>query len=112
MPAPPPLPTRSCPADVPPPPESSQSPITKLDKEGATKNVELIAALKKIVSLSRSGNVDDAYREYTALFSSAAFADYRPEEQRQALKLMVLAKNHPADREAVQAAASRAAALR
>jgi hypothetical protein len=95
VPTPPPLPTRSFPADIPPPPESSQNPITKLDKEGATKNVELIAALKKIVSLSRSGNVDDAYREYATLFSSPTFADYRPEEQRQALKLMVLAKVPP-----------------
>lgn len=95
IPTAPPLPTRSFPADIPPPPESSQNPITKLDKEGGSKNVELIAALKKIVSLSRGGKVDDAYREYAALFSSAAFADYRPEEQRQALKLMVLAKNAP-----------------
>lgn len=111
MPTPPPLPTRTFPADIPPPPESSQNPITKLDKEGTTKNVELIASLKKIVSLSRSGNTDDAYREYAALFSSAAFADYRPEEQRQALKLMVLAKTPP-PKNAIVVEAHRAALAR
>jgi hypothetical protein len=79
---------------LPPPPESSQNPIAKLDKE-ATKNVELIAALKRIASLSRGGQIDQAYREYETLFSSAAFADYKPEEQRQALRLMVLAKSPP-----------------
>lgn len=87
--------TPALPADIPPAPESSQNPIAKLDKDGASKNVELIAALKKIVSLSRGGQIDDAYREYKALFSSAAFADYRPEDQRQALRLMVLAKAPP-----------------
>jgi hypothetical protein len=101
-PRPPPPPTlaslaalASLPKPPPPPPESSQSPITKLDKEGASKNVELIASLKKIMTLSRGGQVDDAYREYQALFSSVAFADYRPEDQRQALRLMVLAKTPP-----------------
>lgn len=91
LPIPPPVP------DVlsPPPPESSQNPIAKLDKDGASKNVELIGTLKKIVSLSRSGKNDDAFKEYHALFSSPAFADYRPEDQRQALKLMVLAKTTP-----------------
>jgi hypothetical protein len=83
------------PPPPPPPPESSQNPIAKLDKEGASKNVELIGALKKIASLARTGQTDQAYREYTDLFSSATFADYKPEEQRQALKLMVLAKTPP-----------------
>ena len=89
------------PSTPPPPPEPSQPPIAKPDKEGTTKNAELIGALKKIVSLSRTGRIDEAYSEYAALFSSTAFGGYRREEQRQALKLMVLAKNPPPKSEVV-----------
>jgi hypothetical protein len=102
-------------SEVPAPPESSQNPIARLDKEEASKNVVLIAALKKIMSLSRSGETDSAYQEYEALFSSTAFADYRPEDQRQALKLMVLAKTPPPTNEimldAYRAALARLEAL-
>src|SRR5262249_20895837 len=56
------------------------------------KNEALVSALKKIVALAKRGSSEEAYREYAALFSSQVFADYRPEDQRQALKLMIMAK--------------------
>jgi hypothetical protein len=58
-------------------------------------NEELVQAVKKIVTIARSGNLDDAYLAYKALFDTPAFLGYRPEDQRQALRLMILAKNAP-----------------
>jgi hypothetical protein len=58
-------------------------------------NEELVLAIKKIHSLARAGNLDDAYTAYRELFSSPAFMTYRPEEQRQALRLMIHAKGTP-----------------
>jgi hypothetical protein len=55
-------------------------------------NEELVSAVKRIVGLAKSGDLDAAYVGYRDLFSSAAFPSYRPEDQRQALRLMVLAK--------------------
>jgi hypothetical protein len=81
-------------------PESTRAVVTKA--EG--RNEPLILALKKIMMLSRNGRAGEAYAEYEALFSSDAFGRYRPDEQRQALKLMVLAKSHPDDALAVTAA--------
>src|SRR5205814_6765111 len=49
-------------------------------------------ALKKIALLARQGKTSDAYREYGELFTSHPFAGYRLEDQRQALKLMLMAK--------------------
>lgn len=59
-------------------------------------NEELVAAVKKIVGLARSGDFDAAYLGYRDLFSSPSFASFRPEDQRQALRLMVFAKGAPA----------------
>lgn len=53
-------------------------------------------AVKAIVALSKNGDVDGTYSAYRDLFGSADFAAYRPEDQRQALKLMILAKGAPA----------------
>lgn len=64
----------------------------------------LVAALKKIMTLSKNGRAVDAYHEYASLFASDTFGEYRPEDQRQALKLMVLAKTHPPDEDAVSEA--------
>lgn len=91
-------------------PDSSRSLEVKSDS-GAPRNETLVAALKKIMMLSKNGRAAEAYQEYENLFSSRAFADYRPDEQRQALKLMVLAKSHPANTEGV-VAAHRAALVR
>lgn len=58
-------------------------------------NEELVAAVKRIAGLARSGNVEEAYAGYRDLFASAPFLTYRPEDQRQALRLMILAKHAP-----------------
>lgn len=56
---------------------------------------ELVQTIKNIIKLSREGNLDQAYAGYRELFSSPDFTTHRPEDQRQALKLMVLAKGAP-----------------
>jgi hypothetical protein len=53
---------------------------------------EMVAAVKQIVSQARSGDVEGSYVGYKALFSQAGFVEQQPENQRQALKLLVLAK--------------------
>ena len=58
-------------------------------------NDALVAAVKRIVAVSRGGNLDEAYSGYRDLFSSPDFPTYRPEDQRQALRLMILAKHAP-----------------
>jgi hypothetical protein len=48
--------------------------------------------VKRIMTLSKAGDVDGAHAAYAELFTSPEFSTYRPEDQRQALKLLVLAK--------------------
>ncbi len=55
-------------------------------------NEALVRSVKEIVALAKSGDSDGSYRGYRDLFASAEFATYRAEDQRQALRLMVLAK--------------------
>ena len=55
-------------------------------------NAELVASVKRIVAFAKAGDTDTAYSGYRDLFSSPEFATYRPEDQRTALRLMVLAK--------------------
>lgn len=52
----------------------------------------LVAAVKDIVTRSRSGDVEGSFDGYRELFSQPDFVESRPEDQRQALKLLVLAK--------------------
>ncbi|HRI65683.1 MAG TPA: hypothetical protein PK156_15655 [Polyangium sp.] len=56
---------------------------------------ELIQSVKNIVKLWRDGKLAEAYAGYRNLFSTPEFAEHRPEDQRSALKLMVLAKGAP-----------------
>jgi hypothetical protein len=58
-------------------------------------NEELVSAVKRIVSLARAGSLDEAYLGYKGIFEAPGFGQYRPEDQRQALRLMILAKNAP-----------------
>jgi hypothetical protein len=58
-------------------------------------NEELVAAVKKIAALAREGNLDQAYLGYRDIFASPVFMTYRPEDQRQVLRLMILAKHAP-----------------
>lgn len=52
----------------------------------------LVGAVKQIVSTSRAGDVEGLYDGYRDLFAAPWFLQNRPEDQRQALKLLVLAK--------------------
>ena len=58
-------------------------------------NEELVAAVKIIIGQAKAGKVDESYVGYAQLFSSAAFKGYPEADQRQALKLMILAKGIP-----------------
>lgn len=69
----------------------------------------LVAAVKRIVTIARGGDLDGAYAGYRDLFSEPWFLGLRPEEQRQALRLMVLAKNAPHKPSPVMVEAHRAA---
>jgi hypothetical protein len=53
---------------------------------------ELVQKVKAIVTIARGGDADASYRGYRDLFSIPTFTQLKPEEQRQALKLLVLAK--------------------
>lgn len=59
-------------------------------------NEELVKSVKDIAAASKSGDTEAAYRGYRDLFAGPAFASYRVEDQRQALRLMILAKGLPA----------------
>jgi len=58
-------------------------------------NEALVKAVKDIAAASKAGDAERAYRGYRDLFSSEAFDGYRVEDQRQALRLMILAKGVP-----------------
>ena len=58
-------------------------------------NDALVQAVKDIVVLGKAGKIDESYAGYKKLFESPDFTKYRPEDQRQALRLMVLAKGAP-----------------
>lgn len=72
-------------------------------------NEALVQAVKRIIAVARSGDLDQAYEGYRGLFSNPEFLTYRPEDQRQALRLMVLAKNVPQRRSSAVIEAHRAA---
>lgn len=55
-------------------------------------NEALVQRVKAIVALARGGDADGAYRGYKELFASPEFGTFAPEDQRQALRLMILAK--------------------
>jgi hypothetical protein len=55
----------------------------------------LINAIKRIHTLAREGRLEEAYIGYSELFDSPEFASFRADDQRQALRLMVLAKGVP-----------------
>ena len=64
----------------------------------------LVGAVKEIVTLSRAGDAEAAFDGYSALFARPDFTENRPEDQRQALKLLVLAKRSGAKSEKLIAA--------
>ena len=58
-------------------------------------NEALVKSVKEIAAASKAGNTEGAYQGYRDLFASEAFSGYRVEDQRQALRLMILAKGLP-----------------
>lgn len=58
---------------------------------------------------AKEGGLDAGYQGYRELFASSAFAGYRIEDQRQALRLMVLMKGAPQPPTAAMSAAHDAA---
>jgi hypothetical protein len=62
----------------------------------ASNKEALAATVKRIVRSAREGRTSEAYRAYAALFEDDSFAKQRSQDQRQVLKLMVLAKSAPA----------------
>jgi len=72
-------------------------------------NDALIESVKSIISRAKEGGLDAGYAGYRDLFTSATFAGYRAEDQRQALRLMVLAKGAPNPPSAAMTEAHRAA---
>jgi len=79
-------------------------------------NETLSVAVKEIIAKAKEGGLDAGYAGYKALFASPAFASYRAEDQRVALRLVVLMKGAPqvptaAMKEAHQVAAGLLTAL-
>jgi hypothetical protein len=72
-------------------------------------NEQLATAVKQIAAIWKTGDIDAGYDAYRTLFESADFLSYRPQDQRQALKLMVLAKSPPGQPSAAMIEAHRAA---
>ncbi len=69
----------------------------------------LVAQVKQIVALAKSGKADDAYKGYADLYRSAEFRTYPMEEQRQAIKLVANIKVVPSRATPTQIDAFRAA---
>lgn len=63
-----------------------------LYSSGRMSKEALVSAVKQIVSQAREGDVEGSLEGYKRLFSSPEFAANKPEDQRQALKLLVLQK--------------------
>ncbi|MBK7584521.1 MAG: hypothetical protein IPI67_30585 [Myxococcales bacterium] len=53
---------------------------------------ELVSEVKEIVAVAKGGDADGANARWSALFASEPFAAYPPEDQRQVLKFVILAK--------------------
>ncbi len=73
-------------------------------------NAVLSEAVKRIIAGAKEGGADAGYQGYRELFASPEFAGYRAEDQRLALRLMVLAKGAPATPTDAMKEASRVAA--
>lgn len=84
----PPLPAKAASIAPPPPKATSIAP----PPGAAGKNEAFVEAVKKIVLVLKSGRTDEGYTQYAELLSSPGFSEYRADDQRQALKLLLLAK--------------------
>ena len=55
----------------------------------------LAATVKRIIGMARDGSAQLAFQAYADLFENNDFVQQRPQDQRQVLKLMVMAKSVP-----------------
>jgi hypothetical protein len=65
------------------------------DRVEIVANETLVHTIKALVALAKDGDLDGVYRGYRDLFTAAPFLGYRVEDQRQALRLMVMMKGAP-----------------
>ncbi len=96
--------TRSVPvAAALPPPADTPSVVVDLSADAppeapkkfsidARSKESLASTVKRIVGFAREGHTSEAYAAYAALFEDEGFAQQRPQDQRQVLKLMVMSK--------------------
>ena len=54
----------------------------------------LVNSVKAIMATQRSGDTESSYDGYAKLYAAPEFGANKPEDQRQALKLLILAKRH------------------
>ncbi len=78
------------PPSEPPQPLSERTSRTEIMRSG--RNEAFVEAVKRIMLVLKSGRTDEGYAQYADLLSSEDFVGYRTEDQRQALKLLLLAK--------------------
>ncbi len=87
------------PSAAPPPAEapapSVAPPAVSPSVPPSGKQTELVTSLKAAIGLTRQGRFQDAYRQFAALFADFGFSTYTPDEQRQALRLMLIPKMKP-----------------
>jgi hypothetical protein len=60
-------------------------------------NDTLVQAIKGLVARAKDGDLDGVYKGYRDLFAAPAFVGYRIEDQRQALRLMIMMKGAPSN---------------
>lgn len=58
-------------------------------------NDTLVQTIKALVVRAKDGDMDGLYRGYRDLFAASTFLGYRVEDQRQALRLMIMMKGAP-----------------
>ena len=83
----------------------------KSDRVDPVANETLVQAIKAIVALAKDGDIDGVYRGYRDLFVAPSFLDYRVEDQRQALRLMIMMKGAPSTPTPAMTEAHRAAIM-
>ena len=106
-PAPPPAAPVSVKPSTPPPPNAVPRPSTapaSASPPSEGRDERFVEAVKKIVLVLKSGRTDDGYQQYADLLRAGSFTQYRPDDQRQAIKMLLLAKPPAVRTEPVSAA--------
>ncbi len=96
--------------DSSPAPATTSQPIPIPIPIDASSKETMATTVKRIVGVAREGKTADAYAAYAGLFDDSGFAQQRPQDQRQVVKLMVNSKNPPPASEPVLHAYRRASA--